>query len=73
MDYGNVDSVPRSQLKSAHPLMLKSPVFAVRCGLKGVLCGEDTLPAGAQTFMDKLCGDAKVCERERGGRMEELS
>ena len=60
VDYGNADSVPRSQLKSAHPALMKVPVFAIRCSLRGVSC-NDASAAAAQTFMDKLCGESQVC------------
>ena len=60
VDYGNTDSIPRSQLKSAHPALMKAPVFAIRCSLRGVSYNNPNSDVSAQTFIDKMCGESQV-------------
>ena len=64
-DFGNADTVSRATLKEIHPELLRYPVMAVRCAVRGIESATrsptsaitDNWADAATEFVENLCGD----------------
>ena len=61
-DFGNTDTSSSSTLKEIHPELLRYPIMAVRCALRGIepapsSAGDNAWSDSATEFVENLCGD----------------